>query len=84
MEEGTGDFVTTDPQIMLRFRDDGGLWSNEKWRSFGAKGKYKTKVRWRMLGRSSDRVYELKVTDPVKAVIIGAYVQVIPDEDEMR
>jgi len=27
---------------------------------------------WRRLGRSRDRVFELKITDPVKTVIIGA------------
>lgn len=84
MEEGVGDFTTTDPQIMMRFRDDAGLWSNEKWRSIGAMGKYRTRVVWRMLGRSRDRVYEFKITDPVKAVVIAAYADVDADEEEIR
>jgi len=84
MEEGTGDFTTTDPQIIMRFRDDGGLWSNNKLRSIGAKGKYKTRVIWRMLGRSRDRVYELKLADPVKAVLIGAYLDIQADSESNR
>lgn len=84
MEEGVGDFVTTDPQIMMRFRDDSGLWSNEKWRSIGAVGEYGTRIVWRMLGRSRDRVYELKITDPVKAVIIAAYIDAKVSEGHIR
>ena len=84
MEEGTGDFTTTDPQIMMRFRDDGGLWSNEKWRSIGALGNYRTRIIWRMLGRSRDRVYEIKITDPVKAVVIAAYLDVSGDVGVIR
>jgi hypothetical protein len=84
MEEGAGDLTTTDPKIIMRLRDDAGLWSNNKLRSIGALGKYKTRVIWRMLGRSRDRVYELKITDPVKAVIIGAYIDVDADQEEIR
>jgi len=84
MEEGTGDYTTTDPQIMMRFRDDAGLWSNEKWRSIGALGKYRTRIVWRRLGRSRDRVYEIKITDPVKAVVLGAYIDVQGDREPIR
>lgn len=66
----------SDPQVVLRWSDDGGhTWSNEHWRSMGALGKYGTRVIWRRLGMTMklrDRVYEISGTDPVKISINGA------------
>lgn len=65
----TGRGLTTgqgsDPQIMLQYSDDGGrTWSNEKWTTIGALGKYRTRVRWSRLGSARDRVWKVKYTDP--------------------
>jgi hypothetical protein len=69
--DGTGQ--GTDPQAILRFSDDGGHnWSNEKTGSIGKMGETRTRRIWRRLGRSRDRVYEVKITEPVKVVLIGA------------
>jgi hypothetical protein len=63
----------SDPQIMLRYSDDGGqTWSHERWQSAGAQGKYRKRAIWKRLGRSRDRVFELVVTDPVKWVFLQA------------
>jgi len=65
----------SDPQVMLRWSDDGGkTWSNEHWRSLGKLGKYKNRARWTKLGQSRERIYEVAVSDPVKVVIIAAYL----------
>ena len=68
--------VIVEPQIMLRWSDDGGhTWSNEHWRSMGSVGNYGTRVIWRRLGMTDklrDRVYEVSGTDPVKIAIMGA------------
>ena len=65
--------TTTLPQAMLRWSDDGGsTWSNEHWTTIGQTGKYQNRAIWRRLGTSRDRVFEVVVTDPVKAVIISA------------
>lgn len=62
-----------DPQIMLRWSDDGGYtWSSERWKTLGKIGEYQTRVKWNKLGRSRSRVYEVTVTDPVKVVFLGA------------
>ncbi len=62
-----------DPQVMLQWSDDGGhTWSNERWAAAGALGNTKTRVIWRRLGASRDRVYRVSVSDPVKVVMIGA------------
>lgn len=64
------------PQVMLRWSDDGGhTWSNEHWVSMGAIGDYGYRAIWRRLGMTMkirDRVYEVSGTDPVKIAIMGA------------
>jgi len=68
-----------DPQVMLRWSDDGGhTWSNEHWASMGKIGEYYRRVFWRRLGMTlklRDRVYELSGTDPIKIAIMGAELQ---------
>ena len=65
--------VGADPQAMLRWSNDGGsTWSNEHWASIGKVGKYQNRAIWRRLGWSRDRIFEVVVTDPVKAVIVSA------------
>lgn len=62
-----------DPQAMLRWSNDGGsTWSNEHWAAIGKVGKYQNRIIWRRLGWARDRIYEVVVTDPVKAVIVSA------------
>lgn len=64
----------SDPQVVMTYSDDGGnKWSNERWRSFGAVGKYKTRCVWRRNGQSRQRIYQWKITDPVPVRINGAY-----------
>lgn len=66
----------SDPQVMLRWSDDGGhTWSNEHWMSIGKIGAYGTRAIRRRLGMTlklRDRVYEASGTDPVKIAIVGA------------
>ena len=69
-----------DPQVMLRWSDDGGhTWSNEHWRSMGLTGQWGRRVIWRRLGMTlklRDRVYEVSGTDQVKIAIMGAELNV--------
>ena len=78
MEFGTGldgGVQGSDPQVMLRFSDDGGhTWSNEKWTGCGKIGQTKRRAIWRRLGASRDRVFEITISDPVKIAVIGADV----------
>jgi hypothetical protein len=61
------------PQAMLRWSNDGGsTWSNEHWSALGKVGKYQNRIIWRRLGWARDRIYEVVVTDPIKAVIVSA------------
>lgn len=70
------DNLSANPQIMLMWSDDGGnTWSSEHWRSFGKTGTYKTRVIWRSLGQTRQRIYKLRVTDSVKVQISGLYCE---------
>ena len=66
----------SDPQVMLRWSDDGGhTWSNEHWKSMGKIGRSGYRTIWRRLGATlkiRDRVYEVSGTDPVRIYIMGA------------
>ena len=72
LNTGQGD----NPQVMLRWSDDGGhTWSNEHWKSMGRIGRSGFRTIWRRLGATMkirDRVYEASGTDPVRIYIMGA------------
>jgi hypothetical protein len=79
METGVG--VTTgqgsDPLLMLRYSNDGGhTWSNQRQVKIGAIGEYTTRVRFNRCGRGRDRVWEISISDPVKAIILGALADI--------
>ena len=62
-----------DPQAMLRWSSDGGsTWSSEHWTSIGKMGQYSNRAIWRRLGFGRDRIFEVSISAPVKAVIISA------------
>ena len=74
--------VGADPQVMLRWSDDGGhTWSNEHWKSMGQIGQTGYRTIWRRLGMTMklrDRVYEISGTDPVQIAIMGAELHASP------
>ena len=80
IEKGLFTATAIDPQVMLRWSDDGGhTWSNEHWRSMGLVGQWGRRVIWRRLGMTlklRDRVYEVSGTDQVKIAIMGAELNV--------
>lgn len=62
-------------KAMLRYSNDGGrTWSNYLEKNIGKPGEFKHRVIWRRLGVARDRVWEIMISDPVKVVISGAYV----------
>jgi hypothetical protein len=73
-ESGT---YARDPQAVLQWSDDGGhTWSNERFASIGKIGEKKKRGPiWRRLGCARDRVYRVKISDPVKVVMIGAEIE---------
>jgi len=73
MESGVGS-VTLDPQLMLRYSNDGGhTWSNIKTKGIGKSGEYGKRVRFGPSGAGRNRVWEISMTDDAKFAVIGAY-----------
>jgi hypothetical protein len=76
MESGTG-LVSgqgSDPQVMLQISRDGGhTWGAELWRSFGQIAKFRARALWLGLGRSRDWTMKLRITDPVKVVLVACW-----------
>lgn len=65
----------SDPQIVLRYSDDGGkTWSADYQRSMGAIGEYRKRAIFTRHGRSRSRVYQLQYSDPTPFAFYGAYV----------
>lgn len=67
----------SDPQLMLRYSDDGGrTWSNQRWANMGRIGEYKRRVRFSQLGQFYQRMFEITLTDPVDCVILDAFADI--------
>jgi len=78
METGVGNQVApaVNPQITLWISSDGGkTYSNSYTTSFGAVGKYMTRAVFRRLGIRFICTFKIRITDPVKRVLIGSYLK---------
>lgn len=63
----------SDPQAMLKWSDDGGAtFGTEHWTTIGKAGRTKNRAMWRRLGQARDRVFEVRLTDPVCRDVVGA------------
>ena len=66
----------SDPQLMMQFSDDGGhTWSQERWVSAGKLGAYHARAIWRRLGRARQRAYRIRISDPVRVVLLAARLE---------
>lgn len=77
MESGVGNQSDPGqtPQITLWISRDGGrTWSTGYTTSFGAIGQYKTRAVFRRLGTGAQLTFKVRITDPVKRVLIGSYL----------
>ena len=65
-----------DPVAMLRTSKDGGkTWGSELWRTMGRIGEYSRRALWHRIGGGRRSVIEVKISDPVKRTITGAYIE---------
>jgi hypothetical protein len=83
LEAGVGavDGLGADPQVMVRWSNDGGhTWSNEHWVSAGKMGETKARAIVRRTGRARTRTFEVVVSDPVAWSLAAAYLHVSPGD----
>lgn len=74
---GTPSGQGSDPQIMMRYSNDGGkTWSNETQAGAGAQGRYGARVIWNRCGAGRKRVFEVSVTDPIPWRVMGSFIKV--------
>lgn len=67
----------SDPQLVLSYSDDGGYtYSSDLSQSMGQIGERTTRVVYRNLGSSRNRIYKLRVTDPAPFTILGGYADI--------
>ncbi len=72
----TTDEHNANPQVGLRFSDDGAnTWSNERYRTLGRIGKYGTRAKFNKLGteKFKGRVFEVAVSAQVARGFVGAH-----------
>lgn len=66
----------SDPQVMLRWSNDGGQsFGTEYLASAGKIGEYGRLVDWWQLGQARDRVFEAAVSDPLPYRLVQAFIQ---------
>lgn len=65
----------TDPQVMLRTSKDGTSFGRERWAPMGKIGEFKRRVRFHRLGKGTDWLLEISVSDPVVSALMGGDVK---------
>lgn len=72
----TGDFenANLNPQIMMRYCENGGWWSNQEMGLLGLQGEYGTVVEWFNLGIHTVMNMEFSCSDPVDFSIMAAKI----------
>jgi hypothetical protein len=75
MELG-GSSLVSNPVVSCSFSSDGGhTYSKQYPRAIGGTGSRKYKVTWKRLGWARDKTFKFVISDPVKRVIMGAYIE---------
>ena len=65
----------SDPMIMLTWSDDGGkTWSNGRTKSLGKIGEARKRIIFERLGSCRQRIYKIRITDPVPVDLLAAKV----------
>ncbi len=72
VKRGAGNAVVSDPQMWVRWRNDGGAWGNEHWISLGAVGQHEYVGRLFRTGVYRTRQWEFGHTDDSDFILVGA------------
>ena len=73
--DDNGTNAGNNPQVMLKVSKNGGrTYAIERWASLGKIGQYLARVLFNRIGRGKDFVFKVRISDPVKRVVHGAYI----------
>ena len=70
----SGTAYGSDPELMMRFSDDGHRWSTEWKARIGKLGEFATRVIFNRLGAAFNRMYEISIDAPVRRRILGVSI----------
>lgn len=66
-----------DPQVEMQYSDNGGrTWSNWRQADMGMMGEYGARAKFYRCGSARDRVFQFRISDPVKRTIMNANLTV--------
>lgn len=72
-----GGVYGSDPQVWMQYSSDGGhVFGNLRQAALGKIGEYQRRVIWRMLGSGRDRVFRIRISEPIPIRILGAEIEV--------
>ncbi len=70
----------SDPEVLLSISPDNGFtWHDMDAGKIGTSGDYTGIARWDMLGQARDLVLDFVVTDPIRAIVLGATIDAEKD-----
>lgn len=78
MKTGLETSTVSNPRLMLDISDDGGhTWKERRYKSLAGHGanKYDVRARFRRLGSSYDRVFQVSISDPVPRKFVSGFVE---------
>jgi hypothetical protein len=76
---GTNTGLGSDPVVGLQWSNDSGhTWSNWRYTTVGKIGQYGARAYFSMLGKGRNRVWRLRITDPVKRALLGTVINAQP------
>lgn len=75
METGVGS-LTLDPKVLLERSEDGQTWSAPMVREIGKQGERYRRVLFTRQGQSRGCAFRVRITDPVKRVVMSAFADV--------
>ena len=78
LKRGAGTASVADPQMFVRWRNDGGAWGNEHWVSLGQVGQHEYIARLHGLGKYRTRQWEFGHTDNSEFILMSAKELVEP------
>ena len=72
---GAGTSQILDPQLIIEYSKDGGRnWSNEIFKSMGARGDYRDPIKLHRLGKAEDMLIRISASDAVLAQLIWVWM----------
>ncbi len=75
--KGTVTGTGSDPQITMRYSNDGGYsWSHHMARSLGKIGEYGKRVRWNRLGSGREWIFEFTYVEPTPLGLMELYAEI--------